>query len=117
MSDGGEQLPQVGDAARQEAAEAIAFLDHLKASRPAKITNAERDADKAEIAKLRADLAMTQRAVVRQGERIRELNSELQAVRSAVINLQKTRLRTGQRIAPQKKRDGLDDELERDLYR
>jgi hypothetical protein len=53
MAEDAERFPQVGDAARAEAAEAQAILDHLRASRPAKITNAERDADKAEIAKLR----------------------------------------------------------------
>ena len=93
----------------------IALLGALKASRPAEITNAEREADKAEIAKLRADLTLTQRAVVDQGSRIRTLKAELAAVRNAVAELQR-RSRPARAAAPVRKRDHLDAALERELY-
>lgn len=98
-----------------EVSPGIALLDAMKAARPAQISNAEREADKAEIAKLRADLILTQRAVVDQGNRIRSLKADLAAVRGTVIELQRQR-RPARTSATARKRDGLDDALERDLY-
>jgi predicted nucleic acid-binding Zn-ribbon protein len=106
---------QVGDAARQEAAEAQAFLDHLRASRTAKITNAEREADKKEIADLRAKTEMLQRAVSRHAEHIREQRGQIRALTSAVAELQRQRRPAGVRV-PAKRRDGLDAALEREIY-
>lgn len=100
---------------REPVSPGIALLDALKASRSAEITNAEREADKAEIAKLRADLTLTQRAVVDHGNRIRSLKTELAAIRNAVVELQQQR-RPARAAAPLKKRDGLDAALERELH-
>lgn len=116
MSDGGERPYQLGDGDRQAAADAEAFIAALRAGRPAEISNGEREADKAEIAKLRADLTLTQRAVVKHGERIHDLKMELTAVRNAVVELPKQRLPAARRSAPVRRRDGLDAALERELY-
>ena len=116
MTEDGARPYQFGDADRENAAEAAAFFERLRASKPAEITNADRDADKAEIAKLKADLSLTQRAVVSHGKEIRRLKADLTAVRSAVIELQQQPRTTGRPPAPARKRDGLDQALERELY-
>jgi hypothetical protein len=116
MTGGSDRPYELGDGNREIAAQAEAVFNHMRASKPAEITNAERDADKAEIAKLKADLSLTQRAVVSHGKEIRRLKADLTAVRSAVIDLQQQPRTTGRPPAPARKRDGLDQALERELY-
>jgi hypothetical protein len=116
MINGSDRPYQLGDGDREIAAQAKAVLDHLRAARPAEITNAERDADKAEIAKLKADLDLTKRAVVNHGKEIRQLKADLAAVRNVVIELQQQRRPPARISALVRKRDGLDAAVERELY-
>jgi hypothetical protein len=116
MTGGSDRPYELGDGDREIAAQAEAVFDHMRAARPAEITNAERDADKAEIAKLKADLSLTQRAVVSHGKEIRRLKADLTAVRNVVIDLQQQRRPAARISAPVRKRDGLDAALERELY-
>jgi hypothetical protein len=92
------------------------FLESLKASRPAKISAAERAADVKEIARLSADLDLTKRVVISQRDRIRDLMGDVRVLQSAVASLQRQGRPAVRNAAPTRKRDGLDDELERDLH-
>lgn len=122
MTDGSDRPYELGDGDREIAAQAKAVFDHMRASRPVEISNAERDADKTEIAKLKADVDLTKRAVVNHGKEIRQLKADLAAdlaaVRHAVIELQQQRRpsRRGAAPASRPKRDGLDRKLEAELY-
>lgn len=113
-TDGGTEY-RLGDGDRALAASATAFLDHMRASRPATITNSEREADKAEIAKLRAKTEMLQQVAERHAEHIRALRRQVQTLTSSVAELQRQR-RPARAAAPAKRRDGLDAALDRELY-
>ena len=115
MSDDSERPYRLGDGDREMAASSAAFFERLRAGRPAEITNAERDADKAEIAKLKAKTEMLQRVAERHAEHIRTQRRQIQTLTSAVAELQK-RSRPSRATTPSKRRDGLDAALERELY-
>lgn len=115
MADGGGDEYRLGDGDRALAERATAFLDHMRAARPAEITNAEREADKKEIADLKAKTEMLQRVAERHAEHIRAQRRQIQALTSAVAELQKGP-RPARAVAPAKMRDGLDAALERELY-
>ena len=107
---------RLGDGDRALANSATAFIEHLKSSRPAEITNAERDADKKEIAALKEKTDMLERVATSHAQHIRTLRGQIQTLSNAVAELQR-RSRPARAAAPIRKRDHLDDELERDLYR
>ena len=93
----------------------IALLDALREARPVEISHAEREADKKEIAQLKARTEMLQRVAESHAEHIRTLRRQVQTLNNAVAELRRSG-RPARAAAPAKRRGGLDDALERELY-
>mgnify|MGYP000341315944 CR=1 FL=1 len=102
--------------AKEPVSPGTALLDAIKSMQPAKITNADREADKKEIAKLQADVDLLKRSVSHNNNRIRSMRSEIQALQAAVGALQRQARPAVRGTPPARKRDGLDHALERELY-
>ena len=102
------------DAERQaEIARAEKFRADMEARRPAPPqTAAERDQERQEREQLRKDLDLTRRVVVKHGDDIRALKTEVQTLRAVVSSLQRQRIAAAW---PRRGPDHLDDAIERDL--
>jgi hypothetical protein len=109
-----DQPYRLGDGYRELEARAQERIEALKAASPVKITAAEREADKAEIARLRDKTDMLERVAHKHADHIRSLRAQVQALTSAVAALQQ-RARPV-RAAASSRRDPLNDALEAEIH-